>query len=613
MARIYRNTPGLGGWLTDKSINQRLGIQATASIVLSLVLVAILAGTFYLRLQMQEEDNVYSDRALHSALLEKDFASLERDAFRYALMADADTREAFESNVGDMRQAIAEMSDRLDESDKPMIDQVAALNDIYVETVHAEVAAGRTGGIGTRRISEAGEKVDNAIEAIRDPAIETAAAHAVKQESFSATVVWFTIGLALLVGIISFVLARAIRNAIASELGSISGAIGRILKGDLDVSIEHAERNDDVGELARAAVELRDTSLQKRQADIDMTEMAQRVGECLQRMSQGDLTTELGELSDSYSGLRTDLNTTIHQLHDTLFGVAQSANSIRVGSNEIRQASDDLAQRTESHAAELARTSEAVNQISEMLSETASGAAQARKDVSDAMAEAKQGGEVIANAVAAMGEIEGSTAQIEEIITVIDNIAFQTNLLALNAGVEAARAGSSGSGFAVVAHEVRALAQRSAEAAKDIKTLIERSSSQVTEGAGMVRKTGDVFERIIAKIGVTTSVVETISSKAEEQVVNIQDTNKAMRNMDTVTQQNAAMVEESNAAAHNLATEADKLAAVVSGFVLERAGNPPATAVVTTLPQIEGPLAPARAVAPTDGNLALQSDDWSEF
>ena len=613
MATKYKNTPGLGSWLSHKSINQRLGIQATASIVLSLVLVAILAGTFYLRSQMQDEDNVYSDRALHSALLEKDFASLERDAFRFALRPDAENREAFESNVGDMRQAISDMRERLDASDAAMIDQVESLNDAYVETVMAEVGAGEIGPIGTSRISEAGDKVDTAIEAIRDPSIATAAAHAEKQAAFSTQVVWLTIGLALLVGVISFILARAIRNAIGSELGTLSGAIGQILKGDLDVNIEHAERNDDVGELARAAVQLRDTTLEKRQADADMTEMAQRVGECLQRMSHGDLTTELGEISESYAGLRTDLNTTIHQLHDTLFGVAQSANSIRAGSSEIRQASDDLAQRTESHAAELARTTDAVNQISEMLSETASGAAQARKDVSDAMAEAKLGGEVIAGAVAAMGEIEGSTAQIEEIITVIDNIAFQTNLLALNAGVEAARAGSSGSGFAVVAHEVRALAQRSAEAAKDIKTLIERSSSQVTEGAGMVRKTGDVFERIIAKIGVTTSVVETISSKAQEQVLNIQDTNKAMRNMDTVTQQNAAMVEESNAAAHNLATEADRLANVVSGFVLERGGAQPAMKIVSPAPRIEAPVIESRPAAVVEGNLALQSDDWSEF
>ncbi len=623
MVRSSSNAPGLAGWLSKRSINQRLGIQATASIVLSLILVAILAGSFFLESKMLDRGDHLSDKALHSALLEKDFASLERDAFRYALRGDAQTRETFESNVVDMRQAISDMDARMEEGDRELLTRVASLNETYVETVYAVVASGRPGAAGTNRISEAGGDVDSAIEAIRDPSIAQSLEHSEVEAAHSLQIMGITVALALLVGIISFFLARAIRRAISSELGSISGAIGRILKGDLDVRIEHAERTDDVGELARAAVELRNTTELKRQADEDMSQMAERVGECLQRMSQGDLTTHLGELSDSYSGLRTDLNTTIQQLHDTLVGVAQSANTIRVGSNEIKQASDDLASRTENHAAELARTSEAVDQISEMLSETASGAAQARNDVTEAMNEARLGGEVIASAVAAMGEIEGSTSQIEEIISVIDNIAFQTNLLALNAGVEAARAGASGSGFAVVANEVRALAQRSAEAAKDIKTLIERSSNQVSEGAGMVRKTGDVFERIIAKIGVTTSLVETISSKAQEQVDNIQDTNKAMRSMDMVTQQNAAMVEESNAAAHNLATEANNLAAVVSAFVLNQSSAQssvqpsalPAMKVVAQAPRFEEP-APAPQPAPvpmTDGNLAYDADDWSEF
>lgn len=167
MATKYKNTPGLGSWLSHKSINQRLGIQATASIVLSLVLVAILAGTFYLRSQMQDEDNVYSDRALHSALLEKDFASLERDAFRFALRPDAENREAFESNVGDMRQAISEMRERLDAGDAAMIDQVDSLNDAYVETVMAEVGADEIGPAGTSRISEAGVNLRRIITTAR--------------------------------------------------------------------------------------------------------------------------------------------------------------------------------------------------------------------------------------------------------------------------------------------------------------------------------------------------------------------------------------------------------------------------------------------------------------
>ena len=605
---------GFGGWLSRKSINQRLGIQATASIILSLILVSVLIGSSYMSQSMLERDDFLSEQALSSALLEKDFASLERDVFRYALLRNDATREDFEGNVADMRQAIADTRSRVEESEVALLTDVSSLTETYVETVTDVVSEGATGAAGAGRIMEAGDKVDAAIEAIRDPVIAKAEEHAALQVRSSKQVIWITIVIALLLGLISFILARSIRDAIASELGSISGAIGQILSGNYDVVIDHADRGDDVGELARAAVQLRNTSAEKRQAYIDMADMAAQLGECLKKMARGDLTVELGELSESYVGLRNDFNTATQQLLQTMIGVAETAHTIRTGSSEISQASDDLANRTESHASGLARTTEAVDQITAMVSETASGAAQARKDVSDAMTEAKLGSEVITTAVAAMSEIEQSTAQIEEIISVIDNIAFQTNLLALNAGVEAARAGAAGSGFAVVATEVRALAQRSADAAKDIKTLIERSSGQVSAGADMVRKTGDAFDRIVNKIEVATSLVETISAKTEEQSASLQEANKAMSGMDLVTQQNAAMVEESNAAARNLATEADNLAAIVSGFVLGK-GEGGDSKWRPQRPASRPALPPAaRSAQPQSvGNLALAADDWSEF
>ena len=363
-------------------------------------------------------------------------------------------------------------------------------------------------------------------------------------------------------------IARVIKKAISSELDAISGSIKKVLAGDLDIEIQHAERNDDVGELARAAVQLRDTSRAKRQSDAEMIEMAQQVGECLQRMSRGDLTVKLGQLGENYAGLREDFNRTIDQLHDTLSSVAESAHSIRIGSNEISSASDDLAQRTEHHAGDMARIAEAINEISSTLSETAGSAAEADRNVAEAMAETQDGGAVVKQAVHAMTSIEESTEKIEQIIAVIDGIAFQTNLLALNAGVEAARAGDAGSGFAVVANEVRALAQRSADAAKDIKGLIQTSSNQVANGADMVRKTGAAFERINERISSVSALVEQISTKAEQQSHNLKETNRSMSNVEMVTQNNAAMVEESTAAARNLASSADSLAQLVSQFSL---------------------------------------------
>ena len=558
----------LAHWLKSKSISQRLGFQAGSAILLSVCLVAVLAGGSYISLGMIQKDNDLAGQALSSALLEKDFASLERDVFRYALLQNEETRAGYEGNVTDFRQAIAEAQAKLDQSEQAQLLIVSKAADVYVATVDQVIGSGDTGIEGVNRIMEKGDIVDASIEEIRDPVIAKSAAIATAQETLSKTIMGITIVIAILAGLSSFVIARVIKKAISSELDSIGGSIKKVLAGDLDIEIQHAERNDDVGELARAAVQLRDTSRAKRQSDAEMSEMAQRVGECLQRMSRGDLTVKLGQLGDNYAGLRDDFNRTIEQLHDTLSSVAESAHSIRIGSNEISSASDDLAQRTEHHAADMARIAEAINEISSTLSETAGSAAEADRNVAEAMTEAQDGGAVVKLAVEAMTNIEESTAKIEHIIAVIDGIAFQTNLLALNAGVEAARAGSAGSGFAVVANEVRALAQRSADAAKDIKGLIQTSSNQVANGADMVRKTGAAFSRINDRISSVTALVEQISTKAEQQSHNLKETNRSMSNVEMVTQNNAAMVEESTAAARNLASSADSLAQLVSQFVL---------------------------------------------
>ncbi|RIJ18213.1 methyl-accepting chemotaxis protein [Henriciella mobilis] len=558
----------LGYWLKSKSINQRLGFQAGSAILLSFCLVAVLAGGSYVSLGMIQKDNDLAGQALSSALLEKDFASLERDVFRYALLQNEETKADYEGNVTDFRQAVAEAQAKLGQSEQAQLLVVSKAADVYVATVNQVIGSGNTGVEGVNRIMEKGDIVDASIEEIRDPVIAKSAAIAVAQESLSTTIMGITILIAILAGLSSFVIARVIKKAISSELDAISGSIKKVLAGDLDIEIQHAERNDDVGELARAAVQLRDTSRAKRQSDAEMIEMAQQVGECLQRMSRGDLTVKLGQLGENYAGLREDFNRTINQLHDTLSSVAESAHSIRIGSNEISSASDDLAQRTEHHAGDMARIAEAINEISSTLSETAGSAAEADRNVAEAMAETKDGGAVVKQAVHAMTSIEESTEKIEQIIAVIDGIAFQTNLLALNAGVEAARAGDAGSGFAVVANEVRALAQRSADAAKDIKGLIQTSSNQVANGADMVRKTGAAFERINERISSVSALVEQISTKAEQQSHNLKETNRSMSNVEMVTQNNAAMVEESTAAARNLASSADSLAQLVSQFSL---------------------------------------------
>ncbi len=220
-----------------------------------------------------------------------------------------------------------------------------------------------------------------------------------------------------------------------------------------------------------------------------------------------------------------------------------------------------------------------------------------------------------------MGEIEGSSRKIAQIIGVIDEIAFQTNLLALNAGVEAARAGEAGRGFAVVASEVRALAQRSSDAAKEIKTLIMASSQQVEGGVELVNRTGEALQKIVVKVAEISTLVSEISASTQEQSAGLAQVNTAVNQMDQVTQQNAAMVEQSTAASHSLAKEAGELAELASKFDIG-AGTPTARVVHTPqpkrLPPPSRPAAPARPM-PTQGNAALKpvadndEDSWENF
>ncbi|WP_309643171.1 methyl-accepting chemotaxis protein, partial [Phenylobacterium sp.] len=222
--------------------------------------------------------------------------------------------------------------------------------------------------------------------------------------------------------------------------------------------------------------------------------------------------------------------------------------------------------RTEQQAASLEETAAALDEITATVRRTAEGATHARKVVETARSDAAEGADVVRRATSAMDEIEGSSKQIGQIIGVIDEIAFQTNLLALNAGVEAARAGEAGKGFAVVASEVRALAQRSAEAAKEIKALITASSDQVGVGVDLVAATGKALESIVTQVAEINGIVAEIAASAQEQATGLQQVNTAVNHMDQVTQQNAAMVEESTAASHALAHEAKELAVLVAQF-----------------------------------------------
>ncbi|RSV26412.1 globin-coupled sensor protein [Sphingomonas sp. ABOLH] len=300
----------------------------------------------------------------------------------------------------------------------------------------------------------------------------------------------------------------------------------------------------------------------------------ERCGAAFERMAQGDLTVSLDGLPNKYQALADSFEAMRAQMCETLGMVTRSGEQIRIGSGNIRHASDDLSQRTEQQAASLEETAAAMDQITSTVRQTADGASRADRIVGEARSEAEESGRIVQQAVDAMGGIQRSSAEISEIISVIDGIAFQTNLLALNAGVEAARAGDAGKGFAVVASEVRALAQRSADAAKDVKVKITASSDQVEAGVDLVNATGQALQRIIGRIGEISELVSGIATSAAQQSIGLQQVNTAVSEMDNVTQRNAAMVEEATAAARVLAQEAEVLATEVARFRVDGGAGP---------------------------------------
>ncbi len=363
-------------------------------------------------------------------------------------------------------------------------------------------------------------------------------------------------------------------------------------RGDLDSPILYNDYRDCVGRITRAMRIFRDAALERdalqavaagHRQDLDQRLKASEsafevrardqravvdaLAQALTSLSSGDLAARVeGEVAEDYRRLREDFDGAVATLQDALSAVAAHVGSMGGGAGEIARAADELSRRTEKQAAALEETAAALDEVSATVRQTAEGAGRARGIVTEARAAAETSSAVMQDAVSAMNRIQASSNEIGQIISVVDEIAFQTNLLALNAGVEAARAGDAGRGFAVVASEVRALAQRSADAAREIKGLISTSSAEVKGGVDLVTRTGEMLGRIAVQVGTIDGLVGEIAASAQEQASALAEVNTAVNEMDRVTQQNAAMVEESTAASHNLATEARELGRLVGNF-----------------------------------------------
>jgi methyl-accepting chemotaxis protein len=383
-------------------------------------------------------------------------------------------------------------------------------------------------------------------------------------------------------------------------LSTLRDAMSKLMAGDLTVSLPFAGRRDDIGLMADAVHAFRDDAREKQNIQAqaqarDGREQSERLAaqdrdaaqaaaqslvvsslaEGLGRLSDGDLTVRLNTaFAADYEGLRADFNQTVARLQDAMGAVVDAVGGLNAGAGGIASEASDLSRRTEQQAASLEETAAALDEITATVRRTADGARGAREAVREAQAEADRSRQVVGDTIDAINGVEASAAQVAQIIGVIDEIAFQTNLLALNAGVEAARAGEAGRGFAVVAQEVRALAQRSADAAKEIKTHIGDSTRQVEAGVRLVGRTGEALQKIAAQVAAIDGIVSEIAASAQEQAAGLSQVNTAVNQMDQGTQQNAAMVNRSADASRDLVAQADGLAGLVGRFQVGSSSAP---------------------------------------
>jgi methyl-accepting chemotaxis protein len=428
---------------------------------------------------------------------------------------------------------------------------------------------------------------------------------------------------------------------VVRPIGALTRCMDSLAHGNRDVTVPGETRQDEIGGMARSVEVFRQAAIRNAQLEIEADESRrkneaereelQRRAEAeaeerltkatgslasgLKRLADGDMLCEIqDQFAPQFEALRHDFNRSVEQLRSALLDVGGTASAVRNGSGEISQASDNLARRTEQQAASLEQTAAALEEITSNVKATSQRAGDARDLVRSTRSRADHSGGVVANAVTAMGRIEEASSKITQIISVIDEIAFQTNLLALNAGVEAARAGEAGKGFAVVAQEVRELAQRSANAAKEIKALIANSEIAVGDGVKLVNETGKGLSEIAEMVQSINVHMDAIATAAQEQSVGLGEVNTAVNHMDQATQQNAAMVEEMNAASAGLAQESVKLGDLLGRF---RTGNAVAAApsrMVESRPSARPASAPSRPMA-SRGNAAaaVKPQAWEDF
>ncbi|WP_341366666.1 methyl-accepting chemotaxis protein [Yoonia sp. BS5-3] len=336
-----------------------------------------------------------------------------------------------------------------------------------------------------------------------------------------------------------------------------------------EISQQVSAQRDEVMALSEASQAAERAAQEGERAVTEVVELFQ---DHLQKLAAQDLSQKIeGQLPSQYDDLRKTFNYLVENLGSVLRMATETSADFSISSKELSSSADDLAQRTERQSSTLSETAERLQELTKALQETADGAGKANDTAAVARSNAQKNGDIVEQAVEAMKQITESSSEISSIISLIEDIAFQTNLLALNAGVEAARAGESGRGFAVVASEVRALAQRTSEAASSVKQLIEKSSQEVKKGSGLVNAAGEALDEIVGQVTDASAMIGNITQSVNHQAGVVHSLNDAVQSLDTATQHNAAMCEEMTAMGQQLANGANSMKQALSGFQFESA------------------------------------------
>jgi methyl-accepting chemotaxis protein len=590
------------------SLLQHFGIRTKILCLLVPIGLIGMAGVGYVSSNYKYADTTYSDfigknarSEINVAIASQRLVAIAYDVHQIYLHA-AGSNE-FERAKADYTASKTRMFGLYDAAEKVSTDAVS------IETFHkdstaiaavldqvvAALAAGR-GDEAKAGLLRADTMVDALLPRMRDW-INTSSDHIDKQTELlrqhtdqTITYSLSLLGLLFTLGIILSLFVN--RREITGPLAQLQHRMGTLAAGETQSPVLGLERRDEIGSMAMAVSAFRDNAVERIRLETEAEsgrslserEKAQResqrareaadvqivvdaLGAGLKALASGHIGYRINQpFVPAFDELRINFNASLKTLQEALTTVGQNARAINAGADEIRSAATDLSHRTEQQAASVEETAAALEEITTTVKDSTTRAEEAGILVARARGTAQDSGKIVANAVAAMEAIEKSSTEITNIISVIDDIAFQTNLLALNAGVEAARAGEQGKGFAVVAHEVRELSQRSATAAKEIKTLINGSGDQVRNGVALVGQAGNALQVIAEEVQEINRHVSAIVEAAREQSTGLQEINKAVNTMDQGTQQNAAMVEQSTAASHNLAKEAASLAALLGRF-----------------------------------------------